>query len=171
MSERKIVLSEEKGKQVPLSVVRFRMPSENRKNLTLTEREAYHDAYFKAWRRLSALGFKDTTSTVLTRKTKEEIEFAIAKAIEEYQKRGLEVPNFTKTAIEKLEEEAWLRSAMEVIRTKVNELEEQLQELVPTDKKTELKIDRIRREVVKLKQIARELVGQDEELEEVLKGI
>ena len=105
----KVVLAQAKDRNLrPLYVVRYRMPSQNRKSLSEEEKEKYSDAYINAWVRLGRLGLKDTTSTILTRKPRDIIEKTIKEAMEEYEKRGLTPPEFSKTPIAEEEEESWL---------------------------------------------------------------
>jgi uncharacterized coiled-coil DUF342 family protein len=173
MSERKIVLSSQNKSGQPLYVVRFRMPSENQKRLTTEERAKYHRAYFSAWRILSKLGFKDTTSTVLSRRPIRQIEKAIEMAEQAYVVEHLNPPNFTKTSVDIEEEASWLEAATEAARQELKELEQEIEELKDeADKdKRDAKMKRIKRKMQQIQDQITELVGENPLTEEVLSAI
>jgi hypothetical protein len=169
MTGRQIVLSGAlDSAKMPLYVIRFRMPSENRKNLTKEERAKYHEAYFEAWRELSRLGIKDTTSTILSRKPRNYIEKGIQRAIEAYEKRGLMAPRFTKTSIDVSEESDWIQSAIEAVSKRIERIEKKLMEMSPEERQKKAK--RYMRHVEKMKRKLAEIT-QEAEVEEVLKRL
>jgi hypothetical protein len=162
MMDRKISFMEMKEGEHPLFVIRYRMPSPNRSALSSSKRGLYREAYFEAWTLLSNLGIRDTTSTILSRKSREEIERAIKMAILAYQKRGLRPPEFTKTSIAREDEYEWVESAIRSMQEKIKNLERKIAKVKDDQRKKAY-----RKEAEKLKRRMAEIADR-QTIEEVL---
>jgi len=165
MTERKISFMGLKEGANPLFVIRYRMPSPNRVGLTSKMKKEYEQAYFEAWTLLSSLGVKDTTSTILSRRSREEIERTINLAIMAYQKRGLRPPEFTKTSVSEEDEREWVESALKVLKEKIKKLERKLNNV-----KDEQEKKRLRKNIRKITQDMAEIANK-ELIEQALRGL
>jgi len=169
----KIALAGVKG-NIPLYQITYRMPSPNRANLSKEEKEIYEEAYRRAWKKISRLGFKTTTSNILSRKPKSIIEKAIAEAIDEFKKRGINIEEFEpvlKTTIDSEEEDMWIRNALLIFKKEIKAIEEKINKLGKMEPEERIKKQReAKRKIDRLKRQVEEVSGLVE-IEEVLKRI